>query len=95
MIVRRPDIYQEKKNHRDFRTVIFGTKKFLTENRVFSIFAKKFIYLEKKTIVYRRKMSRIFQCQIRGNRTEITAGKICLKKTEKKLATCGIFGGFL
>ena len=39
--------------------VIFGAKKFFTENWVFSIFAKKlnkkFIFLEKKSIVQKKK----------------------------------------
>ena len=59
------------------------------ENRVFSIFAKKsdkkFVFLEKKGIVRKRRMSQIFRREARGNRTEIPAGKICLRKTEKKL----------
>ena len=50
-----------KKNHCDFRTVIFSTKKFFMVNRVFSIFAKKlakkFKFLEKKCIVQKKKMS--------------------------------------
>ena len=46
---------------------------------------KKFIFLEKKSIVQKRKMSQIFRHHIRRNGTEIMAGKLCLKKTEKKL----------
>ena len=73
---------QKEKNNRDFRKVIFGVEKFFAENRVFSIFAKKsdekFIFLEMKGIVQKRKMSRIFRRRIHGNQTEITAGKICL-----------------
>ena len=70
----RPDIYLEK-NQRDFQTVIFSGKKFFTENPV-SIFAKKldkkFVFLKKKGIVQKRKMSQIFRREVRGNQTEIT-----------------------
>ena len=41
--------------------------------------------MEKKSIVQKRKMSRIFRRHVHGNGTEIMAGKICLKKMEKKL----------
>ena len=44
---------------------------------------KKFVFLEKKEIVQKRKMSQVFQREVRGNRTEITVGKVCLRKTEK------------
>ena len=82
-------------------TVIFSAKKFFTENRVFSIFAKKlekkFVFFEKKRVSLKReKMRQIFRRQVRGNRTEISAGKFFLKKTKKKkIVIRGISGGFL
>ena len=85
--VLRFDTYMEK-NHCDFLMVIFSVKKFFMENRVFLIFAKKlykkFISLEKKSIIQKREMSRIVRRQVLGNGTEITARKFFLKKMEKK-----------
>ena len=55
---------------------------------------KKFVFLKKDGVIGKRKMSWTFRRQVRGNRTKITDGKFCLKKTEK-IATPRIFGGFL
>ena len=72
--VRPLDNYPEK-HHNDFRTVIFSVKKFFAENRIFSIFAKKsdkkFVFLEMKGILQKRKTSWIFQRRVHGNQTEI------------------------
>ena len=95
--VRQPDTYLEK-NHCDFRTIIFGAKKFFTENRV-SIFAKKldrkFVFLEKKGIVQKRKMSRFFLTSSPWKLNGNYGRKNLFKENGKKIATRGIFGGFL
>ena len=61
-------------------------KNFFPDNWVLSIFAEKsnkeFVFLEKDNIVWKKKMSWIFRRQVRRNQTKITAGKICLMKTE-------------
>ena len=79
MNVRRPDNYPEKKSLR-FSKGNFRRQKIFHKNSSFfdfckkiSIFAnEKFIFLEMKSIVQKRKMSRIFRRQVHGNRTEIT-----------------------
>ena len=98
MNVRRPDTYPEK-NHRDFRTVIFGAKKFFTKNRIFSIFAnkldKKKSYFWKRTVSFEReKWVEFFD--VKSVEIQKNYGrKNLFKENGKKIATLGILNFFL
>ena len=96
--VHRLDTYLEKKSLKFLNSNFQGQKLFHGKSSFFDVckkLDKKFVLLEKKGIVQKRKMSLIFRHQVCGNRMEIMILKFRLKKMGKKIDTCGIFCRFL